>query len=135
MEIENLMTKDWVSFREKPVRIEEISRPSQKVCVATARMVACPKISEIEPIPLTPEILEKNGFTNYGESWYIPKTEDHVMVGFHMYETTINISKDKVSFHISVPCKYRSCDSNRKVFVHELQHALRLCGITKEITI
>lgn len=116
------MLDDWVldTYTGKPMRVQVVSIKVGK---------------GLEPIPLTPKILEKNGFTNYGESWYIPNTEDCVMVGFHMYETTINISKDRVSFHKSVPCEYRSCYNNRKVFVHELQHALRLCRIDKEIVL
>lgn len=47
----------------------------------------------LEPIPLTPEILEKNGFTHYGESWYLPDDYVKVMVGFYMYKTTIHLKK------------------------------------------
>lgn len=86
----------------------------------------------IEPIPLTSKIMEKNGFTHYGESWYIPHDDknkpESVMVSFYMYCTEINITKgNNVCYRRAVPCKYRSCAKDRHVYVHELQHALRFC--------
>lgn len=119
MDTEDLMTKDWVSFRGKPVRIEEISRPKQRVSVATNRMVASPKVSEIEPIPLTPEILEKNGFV------------EHKLQRMSIWQGD----------NFPLECHFTSWEyywANGDVvinYVHELQRALKLCGITKEITI
>lgn len=140
MKANELMIGDWVRARKyNSDSLPEVVKV--RCCDVTDRIYAekgnglIMEFDRIEPIPLTPEILEKNGFTNYGESWYIPNTKDCVMVGFHMYETTINISKDRVSFFKSTPCEYRSHYSLRKVFVHELQHAIQLCGIEKEITI
>ena len=77
-----------------------------------------------EPIPLTPEILEKNGFrklVTYGtEKWLC----DNLRLNVYSSDGT-----------------WRFCaDTNRNEnsviyirFVHELQHALRLCKIDKEI--
>ena len=62
---------------------------------------------DIEPIPLTPEILEKNGI------------ELSVGPG-GLYQGTISGVNCHIEFNI---IKY----------VHELQNALRLCGIEKEI--
>ena len=89
----------------------------------------------LDPIPLTPKILEKNGFKVYGESWYLPTDNESetVMVSFHMYNTIIDVKKGDDNFFKTVPCKYRSCAENRHVFVHELQNALRLCNIDKQI--
>ena len=76
------------------------------------------------PVLLTPEILEKNGFrklVTYGtEKWL----RDNVRLNFYDSGET-----------------WRFCaDTNRNEnsviyirFVHELQHALRICGIEKEI--
>lgn len=92
---------------------------------------------KIFPVSLTAEILEKNGFTSYGEAWYLPENKatgnEKILVGFYMYETHISVRNGSKCFDNSVPCEYRACAANRHVFVHELQHALRLCGILKEI--
>ena len=92
---------------------------------------------EIDPIPITPEILEKNGFTSYGEAWYLPENKatgnEKILVGFYMYETHISVKYGSKCFENRVPCEYRACAANRHVFVHELQNALRHCKIDKEI--
>ena len=69
--------------------------------------------SWIEPIPLTAEILEKNGFVLDGESWW-----------YKDFRIVLSSSKG-----VSLVCgrQIKFC------YVHELQHALRLCGIDKEI--
>lgn len=94
-------------------------------------------LDEVEPVPLTPEILEKNGFSTYGEAYYLPNDKKNgdvtVSVGFYMYCTIINIKKGNIQFFKEVPCEYRS--SSRNIYIHELQHALRLCGIDKNIEI
>ena len=67
----------------------------------------------LEPIPLTPEILEKNGFTRDGESWWY---KDFRIVLF---------SSNGVSLICGRQMRFK--------YVHELQNALRLCIIEKEI--
>ena len=65
---EDLMTGDWVLYKGQPVMVEEISRPSQKVSLATAHMAApAVSVNDIEPIPLTDEILRNSGFRKVGE--------------------------------------------------------------------
>ena len=87
----------------------------------------------IEPIPLTPEILEKNGFVeNRGvTSWkFETDREDLIDIyGVKDYHLSINIEDTHGSGK-----GYRWMLSNLTIFyVHQLQHALRLCGIEKEI--
>ena len=87
-------------------------------------------MDNIQGIPITPEILEKNGFINYGETWYVPADTDgnHIMVGFHRHETIFEIYKKHIF-------SFRKDYEPGEAFVHELQHALRLCGIDKEIIV
>lgn len=66
-----------------------------------------------KPIQLTPEILEKNGFVQDGESWW-----------YQDFRIVLSTSKGE-----SLVCgrQVKFC------YIHQLQHALRLCGIEKEI--
>lgn len=75
-------------------------------------------IDKMEPIPLTPEILEKNGFTN-GEFY----AESHIEDWQIMSDSSHLAARSECGWCIDIPCQY----------VHQLQHALRLCGIEKEI--
>lgn len=81
----------------------------------------------IEPIPLTPEILEKNGFRKNGEynEWNIGEWNERPFIG---------ISLDRQSMRV----KHLGSDifvENKVVCVHQLQHALRLAGVEKEIEV
>ena len=76
----------------------------------------------IEPIPLTAEILEKNGF-DYNDSLAEWAT-DSFCIGFG-HEA---FKEELDHFFVWVP----NCEVALN-YVHELQHALKLCGIDKNI--
>ena len=78
---------------------------------------------EIEPIPITPEILEKNGFKYMTDLWYTQTKE--------MKPIQIVFKKTSV-ITLSINCT--PVPINLK-YVHQLQHALRLYGIEKEIVL
>lgn len=75
----------------------------------------------LEPIPLTPEILKKNGLANdpYGCHF----KEDEYM------ELEISAEEEGIYWTIN----YNEYGILKLKYVHQLQHALRLCGIKKEI--
>lgn len=90
----------------------------------------------VKPIPLTPEILEKNGF-NYEKThdvWILEYGEIIIEVGAY-HPDFINVSYKQmtpdgiIEGDISSISKVDGSD----IMTHELQHALRLCGIDKEI--
>ena len=77
-------------------------------------------IEYIEPIPLTTEILEKNGFVNEPDA-----------DGLHYWFTLIDKhTKFSVFYARSVFQWLGPLDFK---YVHELQNALRICEIKKEI--
>lgn len=87
-------------------------------------------VDKVLPIPLTPEILEKNGFRIIFEG------DLHVSYFQDIGRFHVEIKVDKVGIFQ----KLSMCDGfwNKITiiecrFVHQLQHALRLCGIEKEI--
>ena len=95
-----------------------------------------------EPIPLAPEILEKNGFkkdafTNLSPDFYFGDDDCIICIN-------LQSSCDKAKgFFIENRKNKRSIDfkesrhslQKEPIYVHQLQHALRLCGIEKEILI
>lgn len=100
------------------------------ICITTA----CTPIG-LNPSPLTPEIMEKNGWKDIS---------DHTLKGCETFRLHI----EQRSFDYTLTLKMRDyfrldsyddrvytlCEVNFGFnYVHELQHALRLCGIEKEI--
>lgn len=150
MKANELAVGDWAFSPEmkQPITIKAILEHNQVIFaqritndISNRYLRNC---SEIEPIPLTPEILEKNRFrideenkwkTRYAFVDNLEKTPQTV-VQFSFYE-------DSCSAFSLFECwtKPYSCDGENSIhicdlkFVHELQHALRLCGIDKEIVI
>ncbi len=100
--------------------------------------------SEIEPIPITPEILERNGFTysqresnSLCRAFVFGEGKSHTWAMVVLYELPIAGCKGLVQIETdSQTCnginKVHNCDI---YYVHELQHALRMCKIEKEIVL
>lgn len=151
MKARDLMLGDWVygidgKGGKHPCRINTIDIYPQN---RTPRVVTSGgygyQQENLEPIPLTPEILEKNGFgiektcscaTVY---WWGEKVDGKIYcnrtVEISFYPTPINgvdiLTRIETSSRWGDGVdKIHSCDIN---YVHDLQHALRLCGIDKQI--
>lgn len=82
---------------------------------------------EIEPIQITKELLEKNGFKENKGGYYAYRTDDeknHVSYTFSCVpNSSIYITKDEYSEQEA------TFDVPRPYFVHELQHILRMFGL------
>ena len=113
MKATELQIGDWVGRVFDDKRIIEDYRQVDWIRTGEIGMRYCKvwSIGCIEPIPLTPEILEKNGW----------KHSNRLMI------TRINGIDFYWSERLSVLYKnrYNMCDCK---YVHKLQHALRLCG-------
>lgn len=99
MKTTDFMINDWVKSRTgMNVRIVSIDHDYPSV---------------YEPIPLTHEILEKNGFRIGHHGTY------------HIWGFCIGNHYDgQFTPYISLGCTHKDL-----TYVHELQHALRLCGL------
>lgn len=120
MKPEELQIYDWVLINDTPHQVKQITRKKvgyHKVPynLDYARLV------DVKPIPITAEILEKNGIKNDKVSrWY--KWEDkHAKILFNPYYCVSDIESIEVTIKAYI------------VYVHELQQAIRLCGIDKKI--
>lgn len=126
MKANELMLGDWIKLPQvladySPARVDEIN---DKGCIAGG----WPLLNdEIQPIPLTVGILEKNGWNEWHMYYHLPiDQQQHMQYYPHdgrlrRYYKHKNGSLEQV-FEV-----------NAINYVHELQHALRLCGIEKEI--
>ena len=83
-------------------------------------------IDNLKPIPLTDEIFEKNEFYYENNVGYVLEYYNYEII-YDTWEHELRILKDREQI-----LKIKTFD---KMCVHELQHALRLCGINKEIEI
>ena len=117
MNTTELMIGDWVY---RPACYDRVKEIHTEGIIGNDPLRGLISISEVEPIPLIEEILKKNGWV-----WNdLPFEQCWTQYGLYLY---------------SVGNGYRiNCGSNVSMiidFVHQLQHALKLCGIDKTIEI
>lgn len=134
MKPEELMIGDWVfnTHHEKNAQITPYDffthghYPDGTQYITISHSVVSGQ--DFEPIPITPEILEKNGFTTDDDDIYRWTNAREDIVRLYTddnYTWFIDLCSD-ICGHID----YLEINS-----VHELQHALRLCKIDKEIVL
>ena len=83
--------------------------------------------ADIQPILLTPKILERNGFKR-DENWHWCLYDYYSKIVLYEHSDTIWVFVYENTEFADLPCT-----QNVISYVHELQHALKLCGIDKEI--
>lgn len=96
------ITADWL------VNMEKLDLLNEKLA-KRGIFVGHPQIGDVEPIPLTEEILKANGINRE-----LPYPCDHVKICHNESEWFVT-SCECYGFDIK--------------YLHELQHALRLCGL------
>ena len=79
------------------------------------------KEEDVEPIPLTVDILSKNGFIEDGFGDFCEEDRDALL----------EITSRDGDIRWTINCD--EYDILEFKFVHQLQHALKLCGIEKDI--
>ena len=159
MKASELMVGDWVNYRPGWID-EETGKPEYECGEGFPVKITCiydclaqyddmlpdGTINTIEVanyelsgIPITPEILEKNGFAK--------EKEDELGITYYFlarpFTTQITLYKEPIG-GVSILFKVWGRVPSSEVgvndihlcsvkYVHEMQHALRLCGIEKEI--
>lgn len=127
MRAKDLMVGDWVKYGNRFAIVKGIDT---NLCHI---MVSCNGNDEliwetydnIEPIPITHEILEKNEFYVQANIGYIIDDYDGVQIIYDSWNHNLRIIKN-----------YKVCldiETFDDIAVHELQHALKLCEIEREI--
>ena len=131
METKELIIGDLVLYKDKPIMVWEIDEYYDRINTEPDgyNAIRCIEISDIKPIPLTPEILEKNGFVEFiPHNWQI--VIDNIMIEIREPEHNVAIWLDWAERNTGTYASYMLPGPD---CVHELQHVLRLCGINKEI--
>lgn len=131
MEAKDLMVGDWV--------YDTILKGNTKVEILSLSGIRGDYHDNVwdektfEPVPLTAEILEKNGFVliNNFYRFSVQDVYDEVVVDVRISEEgCCRVDAEHCSDEII------EAEISAKIWnVHELQHALRLCGIDKEIVL
>lgn len=112
MKTTELQIGDWVKdkYKPKPHRVDNWADFNSS--------------EDLSPIPLTPKILEKNGWnTPINDCGFSSQIEIHggdTCVTIDAIHHRLDIRLDDINYDMPTPR-----------YVHELQHALRLCGLNE----
>ena len=128
MKAKELMVGDWVLAYGKKTQIVWVGNIHK---MAVRGFPSEFMDGEILPIPLTSEILEKNGFMLKPDGWLWCEKEgieDQNYIFIQFRKGCDEVRLVEFNFVNNISAKFQKIQ-----FVHELQHALKLCGIDKEI--
>lgn len=145
MKANELMIDDWVY---RPDCYDQVKEISNNGIIGLDSLRGRIMFGELKSIPLTAEILEKNGFKN--PTLNDPELINYVFKASFEYKFPLpNVEVLRVNYYDGVEWDFYALLGERKSsdcgeqyeyviiikYVHELQHALHLCRIDKEITI
>lgn len=120
VKISDLSVGDWVRYRDMEWQVCSIYQFTGEVGLFRKDSQICESIEDIEPIPITPEILEANG---------IHKTYEDDEYAIFRGDGLWAVKYSDGDWELSTP---PVCRVDIK-YIHQLQHALRLAGVDKEI--
>ena len=128
MKAEKLMIGDWLFYKGQfnafPFKVEQITK--RKVgyhAEPNESRMHYIILSECEPVPITPEFLERNGFRKVQDLYYM-KSENKIFpypffIEYNPNNNCLFVNDGMIPMPIT--------------YVHQLQHVLRLCDIEKEV--
>lgn len=130
MNVKELQIGDYVNYRGQIIKVTSLydKGGSNEVGWSDKESVWV-NADHIEPVKITSEILEKNGFGKCkGNEFLFFKKEGGKLL-YQVLWSAEDLYLEIASY------KSRTGEFNRMgvEFVHQLLHALRLCGIDKEI--
>lgn len=126
MDSRNLMLGDFVKYTEFGKNEIDIVECVEERRVLLKHGETYTPLEYIEPLPLTPEILKKNGFV-LDDEWYIYTGQGiNIEVAFR--------DDNKFVYDLSILTDSGSMDIHAK-YVHELQRALRFLKTNKDIVL
>ena len=126
MKAYELMIGDWVQFHGKNFRVTVIDG-SHIYLKSTDGECTDQMACRLDPVPITREILENNRFIRrssegYPEHYrYELPSENMVFKVFALYDSDFSFNINECAMMIK--------------YIHELQHAVMLCKIEKEIVL
>lgn len=130
MILEDLMVGDYVTHKyyyDRPVKIKYFVGSKAKTENETF------EISTLKAVPITEEILIKNGFEyDYDVDECVADGGRFITLKGYVYEED-GVLIDYCNGDVKVVTDFNGEVTKRMSYIHELQHAMRLCNINKEI--
>ena len=130
MKAKELKIGDWVLAGGSPIKIDELVEGIDALTLYDDETNEIENYSydELSPIPLTEEILEKNGWRENDEIWGIDYAFGHLHIEFFS-------NGKEIEAMVSVTDDRDVCCLRQIKYIHELQHILWALGMDDELKI
>lgn len=131
MKIRDLSIGDWVLIDavlgSEPARALRVTMAGRSMFKGLSGQIYGSLGGDISPLPITPEILEKNGFEREDNHTWRNAEIGCVIHRFGRKHWDIRLRP--------ITRKYRAArmGADNIEYIHQLQHALRIVGVEKEI--
>lgn len=120
IKIRELSVGDWVLMNGEPAKALRLTMAGRTIFKGLSGQIYGSVGGDIFPLPIASEILKANGWQRNEEDEYMEYYGDPTSCIAH--------TKGTCHYRLEAPEVSVVCD-----FVHQLQHALRLAGVDKEI--
>ena len=138
MKLTDLSIGDLILINNTPHKIQAIDSIDAEILADDELYYVgedrCHSEDKIEGIPITPEILEKNGFYDRNTQWYYKRFGSYVCFDIAISLVYREIEVSKVC-GAGTDCEEEEYGSaiafGNDICVHTLQHTLRLCGLNE----
>lgn len=135
IEIDDLMKDDWVSVNGLPAMVVELMQSSNlpMICVRISGNLFDFSEEEISPIPLSEELLEKNGFT---PMIYTDPDNNESYIYYEWIPTNEKYKRKCIMLWPNNEGGYSYGDTLGDIVItslHELQHLMKICKVKVEI--
>ena len=130
MKKSELKLGDWVLAGGSPIKIDELVEGIDALTIYDDETNEIENYSydDLSPIPLTSEILEKNGWKEDDEIWGIDYTFGHLHIEFFS-------NGKEIEAMVSVTDDRDVCCLRQIKYIHELQHLLWALGMDDDLKI
>ena len=121
LKINDLSVGDWVEWMGERCKVD---LPLLNTVFPHAKIYPAYTSATLQPILITPEILEKNGFEVCDDAARLKLDRPHALWLF----------KEQEGWDLHLPSREQHINL-RIEHIHQLQHVLRLAGVEKEIEV
>ena len=130
MKKSELKLGDWILAGGSPIKIDELVEGIEALTVYDDETNEIENYfyDDLSPIPLTEEILEKNGWKEDDEIWGIDYTFGHLHIEFFS-------NGKEIEAMVSVTDDRDVCCLRQIKYIHELQHLLWALGMDDDLNI
>lgn len=134
LKISGLSVGDWVRYGGIDYQVKSIDGAFERVTLIGNKEQRDESIYALHPIPITAEILEKNGWC--ADRMYATlRIDEHIHLVYYYHEHRLRkyyCGVDEWQNHQVVNDITMQCHC---WYIHQLQHALRLAGVDKGINL